>query len=273
MNSVSKPLTLTFVVLLLSSLFVLIITPANVQATSKPSVPQFTVKLVDNSYDVPSSTTTTTNPYTGEKTTTTKPGYHVENIQIEVTIKNQAYPDLMYNIRTKGHFEEQWAEHYGVGRAMFPAQSDGKYTIIKLDTMENAYTKIYPEGAQIDFQVAAVHGTINRELFANGYVDDVFRGVTSDWSKTQTIIITYGASSSMPSQTAVLPENPSVLPYFNQTSPESQLPSFVFHPTVLLWIGTFLFVGVVIVVVMVFLRRCLKTSSFNSSVYNLSMGM
>jgi hypothetical protein len=42
-------------------------------AQSKPSVPEFTVKLVDNSYDVPP--TQTTDPYTGTKTI---PGYHVK---------------------------------------------------------------------------------------------------------------------------------------------------------------------------------------------------
>ena len=51
---------------------------------AKPSVPEFTVKLVAHPYDVP--TTYSTDPYTGE--TITHAGYHMENKSIEVSIKN-----------------------------------------------------------------------------------------------------------------------------------------------------------------------------------------
>lgn len=61
--------------------------PTEPASIPTPSVPEFTLKYVDNSYDVPSSTTTTTDPYTGEQTITTEPGYHVANETIEVTIK------------------------------------------------------------------------------------------------------------------------------------------------------------------------------------------
>ena len=71
-------------------------------------VPEFTVKLVDNSYDVP--TTHSIDPYTGQNIT--NPGYHVENKTIEVTVKNQPFTpfyavdsfnaSFYYNIRTKG---------------------------------------------------------------------------------------------------------------------------------------------------------------------------
>jgi hypothetical protein len=88
MTSVSKTLTLTLIIWLLSSLLVIVVTPVSVHAASKPSVPQFTLKCVDKSYNVPP--TQTTDPYTG--TPITQPGYCVENKVVEITIKNQNYP-------------------------------------------------------------------------------------------------------------------------------------------------------------------------------------
>jgi hypothetical protein len=55
--------------------------------TSNP-VPEFTLRYVDNSYNVPPTTTSTIDPYTGEVTTTTIPAYHVKNKTVEVMIKN-----------------------------------------------------------------------------------------------------------------------------------------------------------------------------------------
>lgn len=115
--SMNRTVVLTLIVLLLSSLLALSVTPANLQAASKPSVPQFSIKLVDYSYDVPSSSTTTINQYTGEEVTNTRPGYRVENKTIEVTIKNQpfkSYTDqngehkLYYAVHVKGRFGEEW---------------------------------------------------------------------------------------------------------------------------------------------------------------------
>ena len=54
---------------------------------TKPSVPEFTVKLMDNSYDVPAHNYT--DPYSGKNTTYA--GYHVYNATIDITIKNQAF--------------------------------------------------------------------------------------------------------------------------------------------------------------------------------------
>ncbi|MCJ7763000.1 hypothetical protein MUP38_06065, partial [Candidatus Bathyarchaeota archaeon] len=73
----SKRVALLFIVILtVSSLKVGNFALASI---TKPSVPEFTVKLADHSYDVPPSTTATTDPYTGKQTVTTQPGYHVEN--------------------------------------------------------------------------------------------------------------------------------------------------------------------------------------------------
>ena len=73
---------LLFCILAVSSL--LIIQCADAQSIPKPSVPDFTLRIVAHPYDV--AQTTTVDPYTG-KTITTEYGYHIENKSIEVTIK------------------------------------------------------------------------------------------------------------------------------------------------------------------------------------------
>ena len=93
-----------------------------VQAELSP--PEFTVRLVAHPYDVPPTTTTTIDQYTGKEIVTTTPGYHVENKSIEITVTNQPfipYTDaeghlinLYYNVRFKGHFGEEsdWWQPY-----------------------------------------------------------------------------------------------------------------------------------------------------------------
>ena len=104
----------TFVlVLVLASSSLMAVKPAQ-SSTTKPSVPEFTVKLVAHPYDVP--TTYGIDPYTG-KNVTIQEGHHVENKSIEVTIKNQPfspYKDangsygLYYNVRFRGHYGHDW---------------------------------------------------------------------------------------------------------------------------------------------------------------------
>src|SRR3972149_2373794 len=66
----------------------------SVESIPKPSAPEFTVKIVSYPYDVPPKTTTTIDQYTGKETTTTTPGYHVENKSIEVAIKNPQFAPI-----------------------------------------------------------------------------------------------------------------------------------------------------------------------------------
>ena len=75
--------------------------------SSTPSVPEFTLKYADYSYDVPPKTTTSTDPYTNETITTTIPGRHVENKTIEATINNNIGASY-YNFRYKGRYEDEW---------------------------------------------------------------------------------------------------------------------------------------------------------------------
>jgi len=102
-------------IIVMSCLTLLIVRPASAQSTPKPSVPEFTLKYVDHSYDVPP--TYGIDPYTGKKVVT-KEGHHVENKSIEVTIKNQPlspnneangfFTHLYYNFRYKGHYANDW---------------------------------------------------------------------------------------------------------------------------------------------------------------------
>lgn len=61
---------------------------ADVSGIPKPSVPEFTLKYLDYSYDVPP--TYGIDQYTGENVTV-KYGYHVDNRSIEFTFKNQPF--------------------------------------------------------------------------------------------------------------------------------------------------------------------------------------
>jgi len=173
-----KKISMVLIVLMLSCGVLSVF--ATVQAQSKLSVPEFTVKLVDNSYDVPP--TQTTDPYTG---TTTIPSYHVEKIEIEINIKNQNYPSkIEYQVRTKGHYEQEWNI-----RTTLIEQSKGQYTVITLRT------EYLPDGAEIDIQVEARSGTYHEERdpasagLPGGGKIQVFDGEKSGWSKTQTITI------------------------------------------------------------------------------------
>jgi hypothetical protein len=142
-------------------------TPTETAAIPKPSIPEFTVELVDNSYDVPEKTTTKIDQYTGKETETTTPSYHVENKSIEITIKNQPLSPytnanassyegrLYYNVRVKGHFGEEWTAPISFKRhdpvSRIPVSSSSGYTVVTCSAD-------YPPDAYLDFQVEAFIG-------------------------------------------------------------------------------------------------------------------
>jgi hypothetical protein len=104
----------------------------------KPSVPTFTVQLVDRSYDVPASSSV--DPYSGQ--TINHPGYHVENYSIELTILNQPFSpvtvyegtsnwtaNFYYNVHMKGHFSDAWITLYNPD-SDYPQKSSSQNTVI-----------------------------------------------------------------------------------------------------------------------------------------------
>ncbi len=176
--------------------------PTEPASIPTPSVPEFTVELVDTSYDVP--TTYSTDPYTGE--TVTHEGYHVESRTIIVKIKNQPFVpyydasrertiNFYFNIRIKGHFTEDWNELYSPEGHYIRPDSGAEYTVRTYVSGTSTYAidtgskRIeFPANATVDFQVEAMIGYI---YVGPGYwwTTWAFEGERSGWSETQTTII------------------------------------------------------------------------------------
>jgi len=229
MYNLNRFLVVSLSFLILSSLIVIITTPATAQAVSKPSVPEFTLQFVDNSYDV--SPTFSKDPFTGE-TVMIKEGYHVDNRTVEVRIKNPAvtfytdsqgnYVFLCYDIRWKGHFDDYWYEYsnsrdYTYRDVDCEYNSDGSwranlpYTtvtyVIGTNRDSGKFVLGYEglsslgdvsDGGQIDFQVQAFIGYYTRvegspDVFTHKPTEQlIFSGESSGWSMTKTVTI--GAS-------------------------------------------------------------------------------
>jgi hypothetical protein len=197
----------------------------------KPAVPEFTVKLVDSSYDIP--TTYSIDPYTGENMTHL--GSHVERRTIEFKIKTQPFTpfwvqespsaanwsvNFYYNIRVKGHFSEHWTEMF-LASDGYPSQDyesdyrvlsyQGEYSSTEgMKFNAGSIMTSFPPGAQVDFQVEAMIGYVSRE-YAGNYgpfsYPWVFTGETSGWSNTQTITITDSTPTTTPN-TSPFPSTP-----------------------------------------------------------------
>jgi hypothetical protein len=229
---VSKRSTLLIItVLTVSSL--IIVSAAFAQAIQKPSIPEFTLKYVDYSYDVPPEATTTTDPYTNETITATIPGYHVENKTIQATINNNIGASY-YNFRYKGHYENEWRYYPFDPNSslpyMFPdaysvpyQASTSSYTVAALPSY---FFKDIRVGGEVDVQVQALFGDFKAEPF--GHIglpaptyDFYFEGTTSDWSNTQTLSI---GDSQMPTPSpATTPTpTPTMAPY-NEPQQTEQL--------------------------------------------------
>ena len=168
----NKKLSIVFTLFLASNMLFVIV-PA-CEAVPTPTVPEFTVKIIDSTYSV-----TTKDPYTGADVT-----QQHSNNSIQVTIKNQALSDsthqIYYNVRTRPHFEGNWTELYSVVDAPnapynwdtktwtyskylshnTPPQSNNAFTVVTIALGESGnylFTHL-PPNAQVDFQVEAIVG-------------------------------------------------------------------------------------------------------------------
>ena len=238
-----------------------------VQATSKPSVPQISsIKSVDSSYDVPPSSTT--DQYTGG--TITYPGYCVNQMSIEVTIKNQPFTpytvesdnsglygpsgqefNLYYQVEVKGRFGEDWRS-FG---DWCTVQSNSGYTVVSSPVE-------YVAGSQLDFRVTAMIGYKYNTIYgslAGMYIQGPVWGVSvterGDWSGVKQFTIPDSLSSPTVTFPPVNSEGNSQLQYSAQTQPSNSIFS---NPFFLFGSGA-LFAGVVITVVLLILRRQPKT--------------
>ncbi|MCW4017836.1 MAG: hypothetical protein NWF00_04030 [Candidatus Bathyarchaeota archaeon] len=207
------------VVLLVYVMFIALLTSTVVYANSfpQPSVPEFTLMFVDNSYDVP--TTFSIDPYTGQNIT--HQGYHVSRVNLMMVIQNQplVYQNngsFFYNINVKGNYDENWTQFYTNDDIPLANASSAQTSIILgvLDisdlTLDSGSKElIVPVGGKADFQVQAMIGGFHRKAIVfSGWF---FQGELSSWSKTQTITVPEKFSSepvlstSSPSQTSISP--------------------------------------------------------------------
>jgi len=193
MVSASKTLTLTLILLMTLPSLMLTAKPAIAQSIIKPSVPEFTAKLIPPPEESQSV-----------------------NRTIQLSIKNQPSVSdygFFYMVRARIN-DGNWSLLYTVDNVH--AQSSGEYTIFSYpsdwpvveyqyylgDRIENLFA-----GDKVDFQVQAMVGSIHRVYNPNhtsqlDMYPYVFTGEVSYWSNTQTITMPDGpVSSSTPNPT------------------------------------------------------------------------
>jgi hypothetical protein len=204
MVSTNKGFSLLLVVVLVASSLIMV----EAQIT-KPSVPEFSLKLVDASYDIP--TTQTIDPYTGQNTI------------LVITIQNQPLvyqftgnekfgsESFYYNIQIKGHYAENWTQLYLNDELPMPNASSTQ-TSLTLGVLGESGLNInlksitVPFGGKEDFRVQAMMGYFHKMAIPlSGWF---FEGETSGWSNTQAITIpaTSTSPSPNPTPTPTVPE-------------------------------------------------------------------
>jgi hypothetical protein len=192
MGRIVKSLSLTLILIINLT----IVGTAYAQTITKPTVPQFTLRYVKGEpYDLPPRNTSSIDPYTGKVTTTTVPGYRVDNISIQIIIENQEYKGnfhLYYNYSYKEHIENEWKYHktgnysWNSPGPSFDYQSASDYTVISFPD--------FPKEGQMDFRVQAQIGYYNETIVNLAHPGAAFReyifiGEVSGWSEIQTITI------------------------------------------------------------------------------------
>ena len=234
MGNISKGFAVFIILIIaMSSLSLLMFKPANAQSTTKPTVPEFILRIADHSYDVPPMTTSSIDPYTGKTTTQTQPGYHVINKTIEVTIKNQpftSYTDangnkinLYYNISVRPHYSGNWTYYpisngetytastteYSTRNFIFGAYANGGYAHDGYADKVSPQIGYVAPGGEVDFRVQAQIGYYNFDVipFGSSAVEG-FVGENSGWSNSATIKIPEDIISQLPTASPIVPELP-----------------------------------------------------------------
>jgi hypothetical protein len=201
---------------------------------------------------------------------------------MEVTIKNQSFKpytdangytiDLYYSVSFKGHFGGDTEWHIFGTSSEFAQyrQSNSGYTVVlvTIDYPSYPFTTKYPDGSQLDFRVEAFTGYRREptmpEIMVGIRALQLIRVESSGWSSIQVFTITSGSSSLQPSQIVTLsPPSVTFKGNFTQSPDQIYHLDFIFtNPFFTLGVVV-LFTGVVVVVVLVFLRRHLKVHDFN----------
>jgi hypothetical protein len=207
MDNLSKRATVLFLAAVMATL--LTVESASALSTPKPSVPEVSFSVTDNSYDVETSTITTVDPYDGRVTATSTPGYHRVNGSITLSIKNQpftpyynseGYPvKLYYCVRARGIDTGYWNYFPGYD-SYFPA-TNSTYTHFVIGYLGNCfqtsegYNNFRTDGT-LDFQVQAFIGYMNVTYIYSGSpvtrstdLCTEYVGQTSNWSNPQTVTL------------------------------------------------------------------------------------
>jgi hypothetical protein len=225
MDGINKSFSL-FIIFALAISSLLVIEPTDAQSIPKPSVPEFTVALVNSSYDI--TPATTTDPFTGK--IMTHASSHVEARTIEIRIKNEPFTPFSvtegsanwtvyfsYNIRWKGHWEQEWREIYSPSNG-FLSRDEGSETVysnqgeyssadgLKL-TEQGMYNITLSPNGEVDFQVEAMIGYTHR-VVEGGMAPWYFFGETSGWSTTQSLTINTNSPAANTSTSTAPTESP-----------------------------------------------------------------
>jgi hypothetical protein len=218
-------------VMILSSLSLLIVKPSFAQSSSKPSVPEFTARVV-NASDVPANYWV--NPVMNQNMTVLS--IYNSVYVIELTIKNQPFASniyndgnidqnvsLFYNVRMKEPSTVNWTVFYDAG-LRYPYASKSDYTVMLLpignipvgggnNTLVPEILRYYWFGQEfissdpvaydgkVDFQVEAMIGYVSSLSMTTPFNTEHFVGEISDWSSTQSITIPSSPQSSSPTPT------------------------------------------------------------------------
>jgi len=233
MSCLSKGLpSILILTMVVSSLSMTTIQPVSAQSIPTPSVPEFTVKYVNDSYYVPPQYAV--DQYSG-KTVQTGGGFALDNETIVITITPQPFTsyrdkdgnaiNLLYNVEYKGNFGQTWMED-GVSHGdivVFGLGDDGYDENVGLPFVALGDLSA---GDQVDFRVQAQIGYYNYTYSGVGSPDIassyyiVFIGKTSDWSNIQTITIPgdsasiYTSPDSLSAQAALVPTQTPFVPEF-----------------------------------------------------------
>jgi hypothetical protein len=214
MGRINKGVSLLFVIILTISSLIMV-ESASAQTIPKPTIPQFSIKTTDHSYDIPP--TYGIDQFTGQNITIHE-GAHYQWRTLDFTIVNQQVSTgygLYYNVRYKGQYTNSWTELYHAGT--YISQQSGQYSTVPFHLSGSYPSSIIgalfelsiPAGATVDFQVQALAGTTTRgsTQFGSG---DKFTGQTSDWSSTRSMTI----------PTTTISPNPTLMPTPSPTVPE-----------------------------------------------------
>lgn len=210
------PKSLALLAILIIALSNMIIAETAYAQSTKPSPPEFTVRLVHASYSVVDRQTGVSR--------------QIDNSSIEFKIKNQPFAvsstvnAIYYLVQVRNPATGYWSPIYST--ATYHIQSNTTYTILTMPiSLPNLLPPPLRNATSVDFQLQAQTGYYsqtykqgqmpNAPIQTNGYWETNFNPAEkSDWSTTQTVNLDETAASPNPIPTAPEFSWLAVLPLF-----------------------------------------------------------